>query len=309
MKIVSASRRTDIPAFYTPWLMNRLREGFARVPNPFNPRQIATVGLRPEEVGALVFWTRDPRPLLPHLDELDGRGYRYFFHVTLTGLPTQLEPGVPPAAEVLAAVRTLSRRLGPERIVWRFDPVILPPLVSAEATLNAFTRLAAELRGETGRVVISFARPYTRVRARLRRHHMELPDLTGLPPAAARERTAPLAASLARMAGENGMEIYACAERIDLTACGIRPARCIDAGLLLHAFGLALPAGKDRGQRPDCGCLPSVDIGIYGTCRHGCLYCYAGGDRALAGGAVHDQRSPLLLGSGRLPGEGDELAE
>ena len=124
-RIVSVSRRTDIPAFYADWFMNRVRAGFACVRNPFNAKQVKTVSLAPSQVACLVFWTRDPRPLLPHLDELDGRGLRYYFHVTLTGLPRHWEPASPPSAGIVAALHALARRIGPARSLWRFDPLLL----------------------------------------------------------------------------------------------------------------------------------------------------------------------------------------
>lgn len=299
MQVVSASRRTDIPAFYSPWLMARLRAGFVKVPNPFNPRRIATVDLTPRSVACLVLWSKDPRPLLPHLGELEERGYRTLFHITLTGLPSALEPGVPPAGEIAGAVRELARRVGPGRVVWRFDPVLLSPLTPAESILRAFSALAGELRGAVRHVVVSFARPYGQVLSRLRRAGASgflFPDVTEGPAEEALPRVAPLAAALAEIAAEHGLEVFSCAGRLDLAPCGVRAGACIDAALLREEFGLLLPSRKDPGQRAECRCLRSVDIGIYGTCRHRCLYCYARTDAALARGLRHDPLAPLLIG-------------
>lgn len=305
MQIVSASRRTDIPAFYTPWLMDRLRAGYARVPNPFNPRRISTVDLRPEHVAALFFWTKDPRPILPHLEELESRGYRTVFHVTVTGLPHLLEPRVPPAADVISAVREISRRVGPGRVVWRFDPVLLSPLTPEKKIISAFDALSSLMEGAVRQVTVSFARPYRQVLSRLRRggaRGYDFPDLTQLPPEEALRRVSPLASALAEIAARRGMVVFSCAERLDLTPLGIRPGACIDGTLIREEFALDLAPRKDPGQRPECRCLRSVDIGMYGTCRHGCLYCYARGDSALGRGRMHDPQGAMLM-------EGEEEEE
>lgn len=299
MQIVSASRRTDIPAFYAPWLMSRLRAGYAKVPNPFNPRQIATVDLRPERVAALFLWSKDPRPLLPHLEELESRGYRTVFHVTATALPRPLEPRVPPAASVVAAMREISRRIGPGRVVWRFDPLLLSSATPPETILCAFSRLAAALEGDVRQVMVSFARPYRQVLPRLRRagaREYDFSDLDRLPAGEALSRVAPLACALAQEASRRGMAVFSCAGRLDLSPQGIRPGACIDPVLLREELGLDLLPRKDPGQRPECRCLRSIDIGIYGTCRHGCLYCYARGDSALGREKRHDPQGEMLLG-------------
>ena len=298
MQIVSASRRTDIPAFYTPWFVNRLRAGFVRVPNPFNPRQIATVDLRPEQVACLVFWTKDPRPLLAHLPELEARQYRSIFHVTLTGLPTFFEPRVPAAADIIGAIAELSRVVGPQRVIWRFDPIVVSSLTPESLILSNFTALSEALQGKVRRCVLSYARFYRQVHSRMKRSSdtpTDVLDLSRLSPGEALERIAPLTASLVGTASRRGMEIVSCAEPLDLPSLGVLPGRCIDAQLLHSTFGLALPTRKDVGQRPECGCARSIDIGIYGTCGHRCLYCYARADSALERGCTHDPGGEMLL--------------
>ncbi|WP_305042818.1 DUF1848 domain-containing protein [Geoalkalibacter sp.] len=308
MHIISASRRTDIPAFYTPWLLNRLDAGFVLVPNPFNPRQIRRVNLRPEAVACLVLWTKDPRPLLSHVADLDRRGYPSLFHVTLTGLPSVLEPRVPPAADILAAVDSLARLIGPRRLIWRFDPIILSRLTPPERILATFGELADALRGRVSHCVISFARFYRQVQGRLKGAlsgaELDFFDPARHDPDLALARLAPLAAALAREGARRGLEVRSCAEPLDFSPCGIRPAACIDAELIGELRGLRLSARKDAGQRGACRCARSIDIGIYGTCRHGCLYCYARGDEALARGRRHDPEGEMLL-VGAVPGAGE----
>jgi len=296
-RIVSVSRRTDIPAFYAPWFMNRVRAGFARVPNPFNTRQVTTVSLRPEDVTCLVFWTRNPAPLLPFLGEFDKRGFRFYFHVTLTGLPYGLEPGVSPEEESVAVFHRLSDRIGPDKIVWRFDPLFLPPVIPTQETLENFGRLAARLEGVVGRVMVSFVQPYRQAVSRLRRAGLphDLPDLAKLPARDALDHIRPLVKPLAKIARSHRLRLFSCASPHDLSSLGVPPGRCIDGDLIRDLFGLEIPAKKDPGQRSACRCLPSVDIGMYGACRHGCRYCYAGGGDALARGMVHEESAPELL--------------
>ena len=145
--IISASRRTDIPAFYADWFINRVREGSCEVPNPFNPRQVATISLKPEDVDSIVFWTRSPRPLFRHLRELDGRGFFYYFQYTLLDYPAVIDSHTPPAWRALDTFRALADRIGPERVVWRYDPIVLSEITPPEYHLETFGRLAAALRG------------------------------------------------------------------------------------------------------------------------------------------------------------------
>ncbi len=296
MKIISASRRTDIPAFYAPWFMNRIRAGYVRVRNPFNYHQVSTVGLLPRQVACILFWTKDPRPLFPHLEELESLGHRFLFHVTITGMPDLLEPSVPPPGEIADAVRELAGRVGSDRIVWRFDPILLSDRTPEATTLENFSRLSESLQGSLRRVTVSFARYYRQIKPRLRRAGIDWLDTSEMGPEDARSRIGPLANSLAETAVARGMEIVSCAAPIDLSPFGIHPGACIDSHLLRRIFGISFDDRKDPGQRPECRCIPSIDIGAYGSCRHDCLYCYASRGHGLQNRAVHDPGSPFLLG-------------
>lgn len=285
--LISASRRTDIPAFYSEWLMNRLRDGYCMVPNPFRPAQVSRVSLRVEDVDAIVFWTRNARPLLPHLDEMDDAGYRYYFLYTLVGLPREMDPGSPPASVAVDTVRRLADRLGPERVVWRYDPIVVSQATGVDYHLEQFERLATQLQGATGRAVISFVDRYRKTEPRLRELAGTVHEVMD-PPERDVER---LARGLASLAPAHGMAITSCAEELDLRPHGIPPGPCIDLSLLQHAFGLELSYKKDPGQRKVCGCARSRDIGTYDTCLHGCRYCYATSSFERARGR-HDGHDP-----------------
>jgi hypothetical protein len=296
--IISASRRTDIPAFYAEWFMNRVRAGFCEVPNPFNPSQISRVSLEPQAVDAIVFWTRNPRPILPHLSELDERGYRYYFLYTLLANPRQIDPGVPPLDVCIDTFRDLSNRIGPERVIWRYDPVFLSSITDYDFHQRTFLRLTGALRGYTWRIVISVAHLYRKTRKRIRK--FEEQGITLLP--LNENNLASLMGSLAEMASRNGMQIQSCADDLNLQQYGISPGKCIDDKLISNVFGLNLLTKKDGCQRKQCGCIESKDIGMYESCPSGCVYCYAvtSFERAKANYKAHDSHCPCLIGSAFL---------
>ncbi len=292
--IISASRRTDIPAFYSEWFMNRVREGYLFVQNPFNAKQVRRVSLALDDVDAIVFWTRNPAHLVPHLAELDEKGYRYYFHYTITGFSRTLERSVPrPQAAIDTFIR-LSELIGPEKIIWRFDPILISSLADASEHERVFTKIATALRGRTHRVVVSFADIYLKVSRNLMKiEGLKVADITRN-----EAQLFVLAGNLARIAAANGMEIQSCAEEVDLSRVGIHHGKCIDADMLKQLFGMPFNTRKDRGQREECGCVASVDIGQYNTCPHGCFYCYAttSQDSAAQNYKQHDPTSPFLIG-------------
>ncbi len=295
--IISASRRTDIPAFYATWFMNCVRAGACTVPNPFNPRQVSRISLRPEDVEVIVFWTRNARPLMASLDELDARGHRYYFQYTILGYPRLLETKTPPVEAAIETFRQLSERVGPERVIWRYDPILFSSLTDAAFHRKRFAWIAAQLRGCTERVVISVVDVYRKVQSRLRNlvaQGVTIPDQTP-------ERVPGfdgLMHSLVETATRCEMEIVSCAEELDLTGYGVQPGKCIDDALIARIFDLRLDLKKDSGQRDACGCVTSRDIGMYDSCLFGCQYCYATRSfaRSAANYAAHDPESPSLLG-------------
>lgn len=304
--IISASRRTDIPAFYAQWFINRVRAGYCAVPNPFNARQVARVSLAPADVDAIVFWTRGPRPLLRHLDELDSRGYRYYFQHTLLNNPRWLDQHGPAFPAALDTFRRLAERVGSARVVWRYDPLVLSDQTPPAFHVEAFGRIAAALRGSTRRAVISLMTPYRKAQRRLDAAERAAGARLTFPaalPAGAVER---LARQLQQIAADNGMALVSCADENGLARFGVAAGKCVDDRLLRDLFGLDVPAAKDPGQRAACGCVPSRDIGMYDSCLFGCAYCYATSafERSRANYRAHNPRSPSLLGWHEAPAAG-----
>ncbi|MHB8055250.1 MAG: DUF1848 domain-containing protein [Candidatus Aminicenantales bacterium] len=269
--IISASRRTDLPAFFAREFMAAIRAGFTDVPNPRGPGKTSRISLSPDEVEALVFWTRDARPLLPHLRELDDRGYFYYFQYTVLDSPGCFDPQGPKGKEAVAAFRRLAEMIGPERVVWRYDPIVLSNLTGPFFHREQFERLAGELAGATKRVVVSLVDFYRSVIPRFR--FLEKDGIVVRP--AVLEDLEELIPDLVATAASRNLEISSCGEEIDLEKFGVRPGKCIDDGLLSRLLGRPIRARKDPRQRKACGCVESRDIGVYGTCRRRCVYCYA----------------------------------
>jgi hypothetical protein len=294
--IVSVSRRTDIPAFYGEWFLNRVREGFVLVRHPFRPKQIERVSLSPEDVDALVFWTRNADPLLPYLDEMDSRGYRYYFQYTLVHYPRFLERSSGSLSRKLQRFKRLSERIGPERVIWRYDPVILSNLTDREYHRQYFEKIGQSLKGFTDRCVISFLDVYRKTRQKMvqlaKEENLRLIDLHQ-DEAKARE----ISCLLSEIGQRLALKLLTCAEPLDLEDLDIRQGKCIDDDLIRELFGLELSLPKDKGQRRFCRCVESKDIGAYDTCPHGCVYCYANtsDDSAQRNYQRHDARSPMLL--------------
>ena len=294
--IISASRRTDIPAFYAEWFINRVRAGYCEVPNPFNRKQISRVSLRPEDVDVIVFWTRHPRPLFPYLDELEQRGFRYYFHCTLTNYPRELEPRTPAYHTAVDTFRSLAVRIGAELVIWRYDPIVFSKRTGAGFHAENYAQIAADLQGYTTRSVVSIMDWYPKLR-----HRLDALQGTGFKPlevgSPSGERFATLMSGLAALAAENGMQIQSCAEPLDLSGYGILPGKCVDDAYIRSVFGIEVNPRKDPGQRAACGCVISRDIGVYNTCSFGCRYCYAtqNFDRARERIKFHDPLADAML--------------
>ncbi|MBN1578687.1 MAG: DUF1848 domain-containing protein [Chitinispirillaceae bacterium] len=288
--IISASRATDIPALFGDWLLDRLAKGHIRWTNPFNGKpQFVSF----ENTRLIVFWSKNPAPFLPHLDKIDRKGIRYFFQLTVNDYERErFEPGIPQLDNRISATIDLAHRIGKEKLLWRFDPLILTDTLTTKRLLEKIERIGDRIAHAVSRLTVSFLTPYRSVLRRMLRSGIDT-----LKPSA--EAVESMGSGLAALGKKWGVEVVTCSENADMSAHGILPGSCIDPlyigrvfseePALMRLIGTARdnnlfeePAAirlrlKDPGQRPLCGCMISKDIGSYGTCTQGCIYCYARG--------------------------------
>ena len=287
--ILSVSRRTDIPNYYSDWLYNRIKEGFVCVRNPMNPHQVSRITLSPEVVDCIVFWTKNPTPMLAQLDEIAS--YPYYFQYTLTGYGRDVECNLSNKKEVLIpAFQRLAEKIGSNRVVWRYDPILFNDVYTPEYHLNAFRQIAEALNGYTDQCVISFVDTYAKNKASMKglgTYELSQAELLVF------------AGELCRAAKANGIRMVSCAEQIDLSEGGVEHGSCIDKARIEAILGCSIEVSRDKNQRPECGCVESIDIGTYNTCKSACKYCYANhsAESVIRNAEKYDLDSPLLCGT------------
>jgi hypothetical protein len=290
-QVVSVSRRTDIPAFYTEWFMNRIRAGYARYRNPFGG-QLYDVSLKPEDVMAFVFWSRNYRPLLSYLPYLEQHGYGGYFHLTLTDFGKPLEPYALSTQEVIHIFKSLVDRYSPKHILWRFDPIILSNKTSVTYITAKFESLARQLSGYTERCYTSFVDYYRKVEDNLQ--VLSAQGFRFYDPET--EEKVALTRQLVEIGKMYHIQLYACCEEVLLQVSEVKQAHCVDPLLIYELFPHKFQQLKPMPTRKGCGCFASRDIGAYDTCLHGCLYCYANisHQKAFANYHAHNPESPVL---------------
>lgn len=285
--IISASRRTDIPAFFSDWFYNRIEKGFVLVRNPMNIHQVSRINLCPELVDCIVFWTKNPQRFIDRLGRLSN--YQYYFQYTITGYGQKLEPNVPSFHESIKCFQILSKRIGSNRVIWRYDPIIIVDEKDIKYHLLHFERIAEKLSGYTSKCVISFVDYYKKTTKNL--IHVNYKEIS-------ENQIVELSRKLSDIGRKYKITLNSCAEEVDLEKYGIAHGKCIDDKLIEEISGTPLSVDKDKSQRTECGCVASIDIGAYNTCPHGCLYCYANYnlDRVRQNYAEHDSNSDLIFG-------------
>ena len=242
--ILSASRRTDIPNYYAEWFLSRLRDGFLYVRNPMNPHQVSQIDLSPSAVDCIVFWTKNPADMLPHLDRLQD--YHYAFQFTFTGYDRDIEPHLPDKrGALMETFKRLSDRIGPHRVVWRYDPILINPRYTLQRHPEVFDFMAKELSGYTEKVVISFVDFYTKTSRNMQELRVQSPEP---------EQLLLLGAELSKIAKSHSLNIESCAETLDLSSVGIAHGSCIGKAWVERVIGREIAVGKDRNQRAACGC-------------------------------------------------------
>ena len=286
--IISSSRRTDIPSYYSDWFFNRIKAGFVMVRNPRNFNQVKNMSLASEDVDCIVFWTKNPAPMVDKLDIL--KEYMYYFQFSITPYGRDVEANLPSKTDaIIPTFKNISSLIGADRLIWRYDPILINAKYTTEYHLQSFEKIAKELQNHTKQVIISFVDIKYQG---LKRNTKEL-ALSDFP----RQAQLKLAEQLANTAQAYGLKINACAEEADLRQFGIGQAKCIDGELIENLLDRSLSLKKDNNQRANCGCASSVDIGMYNTCKNGCKYCYANYNPGLIDRNynVHNITSPFLI--------------
>lgn len=289
--ILQTGFRTDIPGFYSTWFANRLRAGFVLVRNPYNPQSVTRYAINPDVVDLIGFCTKNPAPMLPRMELL--RPYGQYWFVTITPYGPEIEPHVPPKAQVLQDFITLSKIVGPDCIAWRYDPIFLTDTYTAVRHIAEFEQMAAVLSGYTRICVISFIDLYEKVRR-------NFPQVKSVPHT---ERET-LGKAFVEIGKKYGMMIRPCAEGTALARYGADCSGCMTQRTFEAALHRPLRLPPQKPARKECACCLTADIGAYNTCGHGCLYCYANASRVTVAQnmRMHDPASPFLVGHSQ-PGD------
>lgn len=283
--IINSGMRTDIPAYYSKWFMNRIREGYVLVRNPYFENQVTRYRLDPEVVDVLAFCSKNPKPMLEHLSELER--FHMFWFVTITPYDEDIEPNVPPKEDVMDSFKVISDTLGASSLSWRYDPIFINDKYSVEYHIMAFEDMASYLKGYTNQVVISFIDLY----AKTIKNFPEAREVNA-------EERIQIGKAFAEIGKRHGMVVRSCVEGTYLAPYGIDISGCMTKEILERAVGSELVIPKTRNPRQDCNCVLGHDIGAYNTCGHMCKYCYANYDEEIVRQNMkkHDSDSPFLIG-------------
>lgn len=291
--IIQTGMRTDIPAFYSQWFLNRIDEGYVLVRNPYNESQVTRYSLSPEVVDLIGFCTKNPAPMLPHMDRLKPYGQYWF--VTITPYGRDIEPNVPLKEKVMSDFIKLSEMVGGDSVGWRYDPIFIDEKYSVDWHIFQFAKMAEKLAGYTKTCVISFIDIYKKV-------WRNFPEARQVQ----KQDRLKIGQAFVNIAKEYGMTIRPCAEGDELAQYGADCTGCMTVQTYETALhiGLDIPKQKNNQRNGQCACFMGVDIGAYDTCGHLCKYCYANANTALVKANMkrHDPKSPFLIG-GAMPGD------
>ena len=292
--IINTGCRTDIPAFYSKWLINRIREGYVLVRNPYNPNQVTRYNLSPDVVDCLAFCTKNPEPMLKYLDEIDK--YKQYWFVTITPYGKDIEPNVPNKEKVIESFKKLSKHIGVNSIGWRYDPIFIGNNFDVNKHIYYFEKIAKELKNYTHNCTISFLDLYEKVKR-------NAPEIK--PPN--QEEQIQIAKAFSKIGKENNMVVHSCCEKTYLSQYGLKCNGCMSKEIVEKAIGCNLnPPNSRKNLRESCNCLMGNDIGAYNTCGHLCKYCYANANKGLVieNMKKHNDNSPFLIGGSE---EGDKI--
>lgn len=284
--ILNTGSRTDIPAFYSEWFMRRIEAGTVCVRHPFQPKRVLRYQLDPSSVDVLVFCTKNPKPMLEHLDRL--MRFNMFWGVSITPYDQTIEPYVPPVRQVVESFKQLSSKLGKKAVEWRYDPVFIDDKYTLDVHIKSFQWMASELSGYTEACVVSFIDLYQKTKRNFPRVRPLRED-----------EQITLIKAFVKIGQHYGIRIKTCLENEALSQFGVDVQGCMTQSVLENALNIRLDIQKKTQARKGCDCLLGNDIGAYDSCPHGCVYCYANNDRATVLCTIkrHHIDSPLLIGT------------
>ena len=282
--ILFASGRTDIPAFYSKWFMNRVKAGFVDVRNPFNQNLVSRINF--SDVDLIMFCSKNP---LPMIDKLKMLKVPVLFHVTITPYSKDVEPNIPDKRLIIEGVKKLSLVLGIDNVVLRYDPIFLSDKYNVDYHIRAFDKLCKNLNGYVNKIIVSFMDEYKNVRSN--KNILKYRTLT-------REDYKKIGEAFSKSAMDNGMSVQTCFEDNDLTQYGFIKGECLSHELAYILTGKKFKSSNVRKEKK-CECVQMVDIGDYNSCMHMCKYCYANYDEKAVSSnfKMHDDNSSLLIGS------------
>ena len=283
--ILNTGNRTDIPAFFSDWFFNRIQEGFVCVRNPYFPHQVTKYILDPQVIDIICFCTKNPKPMLSRLDLI--KDYKQFWFVTITPYNQTIEPYVPNKNEIIRSFIELSKKIGSHCIGWRYDPIFLNDYYTIEYHLRIFEKMCQKLTGYTHQYVISFIDLYQKTK----KNFKEVQEVN-------QKDQIYLCQKFVEIGKKYNIEIYTCHENESLKTTGVHTSGCMNQQIIERALGHSLKLPKINEARQGCRCLLNNDIGVYNTCLHSCLYCYANYDRVtvLKNVKMHNKKSPFLIG-------------
>jgi len=290
--ILSVSKRTDIPAFYSKWFMNCIKRGSFCYRNPMNPSQILRVPLSAENVDCIVFWTKDAKNIMQYLPELDDMGYKYYFQFTITPYSKDIESNIRDKKDIMETFKELSLKIGKEKIIYRYDPILITDKYSVDFHIENFKYMVSKLADYTESVVISFMDDYRKISSNMKM--LKVKEIT-------EADMTKIADNFSKITKQHNLKLMTCAEQINFKNFGIEKSKCIDGDLIEKIIGCEITHKNTKydKQRTACGCIQCIDMGNYDTCIHGCLYCYANVNKQKAkeNFKLHNPDSEIMLGN------------
>ncbi len=284
--IINVGGRTDIVNYYTPWLLNRLKEGYVYTRNPYHTHQVTRYDLSPDKIDAIIFCSKNYQPIIKDIENINKK-YSIFCYYTITAYDTDVEPKVPSIDESIDTLKVLSDKVGSQRVSWRYDPILLTKKYTIDKHLETFEEMTSKLHKHICFCVFSFVDMYNKV-------YKNMPEIIELN----NEDLEELLEGLSKIADKYNMPLQSCAVGNEYEKYGIRKSGCVTKDILEKSNNILLKNIKSQGKRAGCNCLPWRDIGEYDTCLNACKYCYANKrpDIAIKKYATHDPQSPILIG-------------